>query len=282
MIEQESEDFVRYDTPAAIYRQMGLTIRGFGSTARKTALCGPRALDCFAAVYVQEGSGWVETAATTGRLCVRSDTLIWLFPSVIHSYAPDEFGWSERWVMFDGSTTRSFERLGFLSPTRPVLHTDDTGEIASIFAQMRNDFAVNRPLCGLLSAALVQRLVVLSHLAMTATREDDSGVPFDVRRTMTQLEERALEPLDLAGFARECGMGYSTFRRRFKQATGYSPKEFVVRSRLRRAKELLALTSWSVTDVATAVGVDDPYYFSRLFTAKEGLTPSAFRAQQRF
>jgi transcriptional regulator GlxA family with amidase domain len=53
------------------------------------------------------------------------------------------------------------------------------------------------------------------------------------------------------------------------------------RSRLRRAKGLLALTSRQMADVARAAGFDDPYYFSRLLHAKEGVSPSEFRVQQR-
>jgi len=87
-------------------------------------------------------------------------------------------------------------------------------------------------------------------------------------------------PRPSARLPRECHLGYSTFRRHFKQATGYSPKEYVLRVRLRAAKQLLAFTNQNVADVAAAVGFDDTFYFARLFRTKEGLSPTVFRQQQ--
>jgi AraC family transcriptional regulator of arabinose operon len=167
-----------------------------------------------------------------------------------------------------------------LSPRRPLITFADDHEVAALFAQVRADFDANRPLCGLLSGGLLHRLIILSWLA-----RDDSGphaatAPFDLRVAMTRLEEHATEAIDLVAFAREIGMGYSTFRRRFREATGYAPKEYILRCRMRRAKELLALTSLSVAAIAKQTGIADQYYFSRLFRAREGLSPTRFRSQQ--
>jgi len=273
-------DFVRYETPAAAHKLAGLTCTGFGATARKTAACGPRVLGCYASVYVSAGSGWVETSAIAGRQGVSAGTLMWLFPGVAHAYAPHREGWTEQWVMFDGPVARAFERVGFLSPARPVQDVAAAPEIAALFDRMRADCDVGGPLIALLGAALVYRLIVVAQ-GLEGRREGAGGPSCDVQLALARLEERALGPLDLAAIARESNMGYSTLRRRLKQSTGYSPKEYVLRLRLDRAKELLSRGKESVADIAHLVGFDDPYYFSRLFRAKEGVTPTFFRAQQQ-
>ena len=262
-------DVVRYETPAAAHRLLGLSCTGYGATEHKTWACEPRILDSYAVVYVSAGAGWIETAATTGRLPIAGPALVWLFPRVMHSYAPDARGWTEQWVMFEGTLPETFARLGFLSPARPVAPVDAVPEIAALFAQMRTDFLAGGPLAGLLAATLVQRLIVVAHGGDQATTNDDPALG-GVRRALARLDEQALHPLDFAALARESGLGYSTLRRRFKEATGYSPKEYALRIRLSRAKELLTLTSRSVEDIAAAVGFNDPYYFSRLFRHKEG------------
>ncbi len=216
-----------------------------------------------------------------GRLPIEGHALVWLFPNVMHSYAPDARGWTERWVMFEGTLPEAFARLGFLSPARPVTPVDAVPEIATLFAQMQTDFLAGGPLAGLLAATLVQRLIVVAHGGDQAPTPNDAPALRGVRRPLARIDEQALQPLDFAAIARESGMGCSTLRRRFKEATGYSPKEYVLRIRLSRAKELLTLTSRSVEDIAAAVGFDDPYYFSRLFRHKEGMAPTRFRAQQQ-
>lgn len=281
---QVTADVVRYETPAAAHRLLGLSCTGYGATARKTQACGPRALDCYAAVYVSRGAGWIETAASAGRARLGDGALIWLYPGVAHTYAPDAPGWTEQWVMFEGPLADTSERLGFLSRARPVQRVGDAPEIAALFDGMRQDVLGGGPLAGVRAATLVYRLIVVAYDlgsgAGTPITEDAPALR-EVRLTLARLEERAFQPVDMEAIARDCAMGYSTLRRRFKQATGYSPKEYILRVRLSRAKELLMLTSRSVTEIAAAVGFDDPYYFSRLFRHKEGLSPTRFRAQQQ-
>ncbi len=183
--------------------------------------------------------------------------------------------------MFEGTLPETFACLGFLSPARPVTPVDAVPEIATLFAQIQTDFLAGGPLAGLLAATLVQRLIIVAHGSDQAPMSGDALSSRGVRRALVRLDEQALRPLDFARIARESDMGYSTLRRRFKEVTGYSPKEYALRIRLSRAKELLTLTARSVEDIAAAVGFDDPYYFSRLFRRKEGLAPTRFRAQQQ-
>ena len=272
-------EFARYETPAASHRLLGLSCTGFGYAPCKRYPFGPRTLGSYAAVFVTKGSGWLETSATTGRLPVQSGMLFWLFPTVTHTYSPDGHGWAEQWVLFEGPLAETFESLGFISPAHPVVRVGQAPEIATLFAQLNVDVTEGGPLAGVLAAALVYRLVIVAHHIGSGLEANDSPA-LNLKLAMARLEERALQPLDIADIARECHLGYSTFRRHFKLATGYSPKEYVLRVRLRAAKQLLAFTNQSVADVAAAVGFDDAFYFSRLFRTKEGLSPTLFRQQQ--
>lgn len=47
--------------------------------------------------------------------------------------------------------------------------------------------------------------------------------------------------------------------------------------KMQRAGQLLDLTDWSVKEIAGAVGLSDPYYFSRLFKKMMGCSPTAYR-----
>lgn len=288
MGEQVLTDVVRYETPATTHRMLGLSCTGYGSILRKTQPCGPRTLDGYAAVYVSEGVGWLETA-TTGRMRVGGGALMWLYPGVSHTYAPDAPGWSEQWVLFEGPLAETCEHLGLLSRARPLQQVGPGSdpavgggdEIAGLFRGIRQDFAAGGPLAGVRAAALVFRLVAVAHDTGHGVDVEGAVLPRDVQFALARLDASAYRPVDLEALAREVHVGYSTLRRRFKQATGYSPKEYILRVRLSRAKELLTLTSQSVTEIARAVGFDDPYYFSRLFRRKEGVSPLRFRAQQQ-
>lgn len=74
-----------------------------------------------------------------------------------------------------------------------------------------------------------------------------------------------------------------TFKRRFKEATGLTPLDYVHAIRLEEAKQILETTDRPIEQVATEVGYEDDSFFRRLFRRKVGLTPHAYRLRfQRF
>lgn len=68
-----------------------------------------------------------------------------------------------------------------------------------------------------------------------------------------------------------------SFFRIFREATGVSPVEYLIRTRLSRACELLRLTRMSVTDIALATGFSDSNYFARQFRETLHTSPSEYR-----
>lgn len=73
------------------------------------------------------------------------------------------------------------------------------------------------------------------------------------------------------------GLSERTFKRRFQQATGMAPLEYVHTLRLEEAKHLLETGDLPIEAVAHEVGYEDAGYFTRLFRRKVGLTPGQYR-----
>ena len=88
-------------------------------------------------------------------------------------------------------------------------------------------------------------------------------------------------PLSIAEVAREAAMSPFHFIRRFESVFGTTPHQFRIQSRLERAKHLLALSDYSVTDVCMEVGFSSLGSFSALFARRFGKPPSAYRRQVR-
>ena len=66
-------------------------------------------------------------------------------------------------------------------------------------------------------------------------------------------------------------------KRRFAQATGMTPIEYIQTLRLEESKQVLETTDIPVEAVALEVGYEDPSYFGRLFKRTVGLTPAQYR-----
>ena len=73
------------------------------------------------------------------------------------------------------------------------------------------------------------------------------------------------------------GLAERSFKRRFQQATGMPPLEYVHSLRLEEAKHLLESADVSVEAVASEVGYEDPAFFGRLFRRTVNLTPAQYR-----
>lgn len=93
------------------------------------------------------------------------------------------------------------------------------------------------------------------------------------------LEYHFLKPLTVAGLARLAGLSQSRFQTLFRRVYGTSVKAYQISLRLAEAKRLLRAGGYSVQEVAARCGyADNPFNFTRLFTQRVGISPTAWRA----
>ena len=63
----------------------------------------------------------------------------------------------------------------------------------------------------------------------------------------------------------------------FKERTGHSPVNYVNLMKVKEACAMLDNTKMKVNQICHKLGIDDPYYFSRLFSSIMGMSPKAYR-----
>jgi AraC-like DNA-binding protein len=100
-------------------------------------------------------------------------------------------------------------------------------------------------------------------------------------RARDMLREVHDHPLTIDDVAREAAMSPFHFIRQFSALFGDTPHQFRIQARLDRAKHLLALGEYSVTDVCMEVGFSSLGSFSDLFARRVGTPPSAYRRRVR-
>lgn len=77
--------------------------------------------------------------------------------------------------------------------------------------------------------------------------------------------------------AERFGMSVRTLNRRFKNALGETPLEYLQTIRITTAKDLLKTSNLSISEIASKVGYEDTGYFTRLFKKHLATTPNAYR-----
>lgn len=124
--------------------------------------------------------------------------------------------------------------------------------------------------------------VIIGQLARTldrSTRGDARDLHAEaIARVLALMEARFAEPLTLLDLARTSGWSSTRFAHRFRERTGSAPMEHLRRLRIAHARRLLADPTLSIRTIAERCGFADPYHFSRVFRAIDGLAPSHYRA----
>ena len=108
-----------------------------------------------------------------------------------------------------------------------------------------------------------------------------SEVFLPIRRGVKLLEKEWNLNHDVCRYAQECGMSETSFYVRFKEWSGTSPVKYRNGMRIAAARSLLLNSNLTVSEIASEIGFDDPYYFSRIFKKLTGLSPRQIRTEDK-
>ena len=234
-----------------------------------------RVLDEYQLLYITKGQGLFRSASLPHPVPVKQGTLFLLFPGEWHSYRPDrETGWKEYWIGFKGSQVDAWVRDGFFSKTKPVWHTGLHSDIVELY-QDAIETATSQ------ASGFQQRLGgLVAHLMSLARfygrNEAFSEVADQINRAKILISQqfRTITPENLAT---QLCMGYSNFRRIFKEYTGFSPARYIQEVKMNRVKEALTNTSQPVKKIAYDMGYENEDYFFTAFRRISGITPTEYR-----
>ncbi|GMV83019.1 MAG: hypothetical protein AMXMBFR7_42030 [Planctomycetota bacterium] len=228
----------------------------------------------FAANLVLRGTGrYIDSSGTSYRL--EPGVLFHRFPGRKHSSLYDAgTDYAECFVVFDEHSGQGLAASGML-PREPVLNVGVQPSIVREFRHLlRRLEAPEREVPGRLALwEATQFLQGLWERARLRGEQDTEKKLIDEACRLLAGAADGREPLEQ--IARELGLSYATFRKRFREATGLSPGSYRIRQRLQRACQLLP--HHSIKHVAAELGYRDPFTFSAQFKSAMGVSPRAFK-----
>jgi AraC-like DNA-binding protein len=232
-----------------------------------------RIYDAYALVLILAGKGSYRDVAETSAT-VRAGDAILVFPGLAHWYGPPRgTRWAELFVVFEGPVFDLWHRAGVISPTRPLLAIAEPGPAADAIVDLLGGRRPTTEAAAL--AELAAFLELLTRVVRSASPEPEAADP--ILRAQAILQSELGRRIEMPEVARQVGVPYETFRRRFRLATGSTPKRFRDAARITAAKDLLRTSSMSNRELAVALGYADGFHFSRRFREAAGHSPRAFR-----
>ncbi|MDP4092790.1 MAG: AraC family transcriptional regulator [Bacillota bacterium] len=98
-----------------------------------------------------------------------------------------------------------------------------------------------------------------------------------IKQSADFLKEQYNSEFSLSEVSGIAGLSPYHFIRVFRAQMGKTPYEYLLDTKIEKAKELLSLKNKSITEICTSCGFNNPSHFSYVFRKKTGLSPSEYR-----
>ena len=145
-----------------------------------------------------------------------------------------------------------------------------------IYTQLAQERPFNEELCNHLLASLIIMALQLPDQPHRMFQRADYALVNEIR---AYIDAHYNDYITLGSIADALGISPYYTSHIFKEVTGYSPIQYVIRRRIGEAQSLLIGTNYSATQIATMVGYDNTNYFNTIFTKMVGISPIRYRKQ---
>ncbi len=257
---------------APITRRLVVTDAGYFPRAAHHGRARPDGAREAIVIACAAGAGWVRTDAGVIRLTAGMVAV--LPPRVAHAYGADvDDPWTIRWCHVAGTDVA--ELVAAVGSAGVTLRSPErvAGLLDDIVGALEHG-----PSAARLVAAAGAAWHLLTRLAVDRVVPPGGG---PVERTLRHLEENLDGTVRVGELAAAVGVSGSHLAALFRAATGSGIVAYHHGVKMAHARRLLDTTTASVADVGRAVGMADPFYFSRRFRATHGISPRAYRALRK-
>ncbi|MDD3154989.1 MAG: AraC family transcriptional regulator [Victivallaceae bacterium] len=252
-----------------VHRLYGLWIIGGNSIESPRdsyARCAERFFEFYSLSHMHDGGGVLKLPGQPEQELFPGDCVL-ISPHAVNRYGGSRTKpYIEDAIRFIGPTVDRLFRAGVLHDgvyragvVRKLPEIIDLARDPSDHGQIRANIALER------------LLLELSDSGAGAVADD----PID--GILSLIREHPHKWYQVAELAERVNLSCDQFRRNFYKRTHMRPKEYMERTKLHLASELLMGSACSVSEIAASLGYRDPFHFSRRFKLLLGLSPAACR-----
>lgn len=234
-------------------------------------------------IYCTDGTGWFEIDGHT--INVEQGQFLYIPANTPHVYGSHENDpWSIYWLHFKGEKADQLQNL--LSGThtgcfsRSISYSEERIKLFDrIYATLETGYSsdnltyVNMCLWHFLSSFCYSDIFLLPQ---QQEHKDIMDIAIEYMRNNLH------RPLQLQELASHIHISVSYFSALFKKKTGYPPLEYFNHIKIQKACQYLQFTKMHIKEIAYKLGIDDPFYFSRLFANMMGIAPAEYRQKKEY
>lgn len=236
-----------------------------------------RILKDFYVVYISRGEGIFRSTLTEKEEVVAGNCFL-LFPKIRHRYKPaSNLGWEEYWIGLNGIQIQHMLNEGIFDFNKPIIDLGRNTDILNLFNKLIE--TVKSSLVGYPQqiSGISQQILGLINTKAKYVGQGNSLDERLISKAKFLMQESFEQKLSIQKISEELPMGYSSFRKKFREFTGEAPSQYLLNLRLERAKYLLSNTHLNISEIGNHTGFDNVSHFSKMFKNKNSISPKKYR-----
>jgi AraC family transcriptional regulator of arabinose operon len=232
-------------------------------------------------IYCVDGMGWFRLRNKTYK--VQANEFFILPRNTEHAYGSDDKNpWSIYWLHFGGTQLHDLNKNSSVAASFAPTQIRGREEIVASFNKMYHALSLGYSTSNLLFANLcVPHFLSLFVYNPQHFYESPALQSNVVDLAIQHMNKHLDKILSLPELSASFNYSTSRFSGLFKERTGFAPIDYFLHMKIQKATQILDFTEKPVKEIASELGFDDPYYFSRLFKKIMGHSPTDFRNHRR-
>lgn len=236
-------------------------------------------IDQYVLIYCTDGAGWYKFDGR--KYEVEADQYFILPPGKPHIYAASSSRpWTIYWIHFKGNMASAYAPDSFdpqdIKPGKNSRMRERIDIFEDLYYTLDNGYSLDN--LRYATSLLHYFLASLKYLQQFRRAQDETSADDSTVQTAIHLmKERLEQKLSLSDIAESVGYSPTHFSLIFKNRTGHSPLAYYNLLKIQTACRLLDETDMRINQIALKLGIEDNYYFSRLFSKTMGMSPKEYR-----
>jgi AraC-like DNA-binding protein len=198
-----------------------------------------------------------------------SPALVYLIPPETEFSSRNDMAFDQFYIHFQTAPPYDSCRPGIYS----FELNEDMDRLITVTRQMMRSESSHDRLASM-------HLLTICHRALLLLPEDVIGNEIRdqrIRKAANYIEKHSGKQIRNQKLASLAGMNTNSFINLFRQQTGDTPQQFLLKKRIQKACICLRYTDMTIEDIALATGFYDRYHFSKAFKNIRGDSPAVFR-----
>lgn len=237
---------------------------------------GPAVRKSYMIHYVTEGKGIFTINGKTYQL-KKGDAFLMCPGEQIYYEADKKNPWCYAWIGMQGVKVESYlKKTAFANS--PIIHYSKDDQLSLLYIKLQKAYSSDsRSRELLVNSVLYEILHFLINSVPNEKNDKDHNEKIYLNKIISYCAINIDKQIKVSELAQYLGLDRSYLTRLFKSEMKISLKDYILKTKIDEANDLLKNTDLPINVISRSVGFDDPLYFSRIYKEKQKISPKNYR-----